>query len=65
MSFSCMPTCVSSPSTGTLAFSDRYLRRLEEIMRYVCADWECELRGFNGEANRVRLLANLPPNRGV
>lgn len=42
-------------------FADRHLWRLEEIMRAVCADFECELVEFNGEDNHVHLLVNFPP----
>lgn len=42
-------------------FTARHLERLEEIMRAVCADFECELREFNGETNHVHLLVNFPP----
>ena len=42
-------------------FADRHLTRLEEIMRAVCADFECELVEFNGEDNHVHLLVNFPP----
>ena len=42
-------------------FGDRHLRRMEEIMRAVCADFEAELVEFNGEANHVHLLVNHPP----
>jgi putative transposase len=35
----------------------RHLERLEEIMRDVCADFETELREFNG----AHLLVNFPP----
>ncbi|MGX1809766.1 IS200/IS605 family transposase [Nocardia sp. NPDC055321] len=42
-------------------FTDRHLERAEEIMRAVCADFECELAEFNGEANHVHLLVNFPP----
>ena len=38
-----------------------HLTRLEEIMRAVCADFECELVEFNGEDNHVHLLVNFPP----
>jgi putative transposase len=34
---------------------------MEQIMRNVCADFECELVEFNGEANHVHLLVNFPP----
>lgn len=42
-------------------FTARHLERLEEIMRAVCADFEYELREFNGETNHVHLLVNFPP----
>lgn len=43
-------------------FTDSHQRRMEEIMRAVCADVEFELIEFNGESNRnhVRLLVNFP-----
>ena len=37
-------------------FADRHLNRLEEIMRAVCTDFECELVEFNGEGEHVHLL---------
>ncbi|MGP3937716.1 IS200/IS605 family transposase [Nonomuraea sp. KM88] len=42
-------------------FAGEHLARLEEIMRAVCADFETELREFNGEDNHVHLLVNFPP----
>src|SRR3979490_791530 len=42
-------------------FTDTHLRRMEEIMRAVCADFETELVEFNGEPNHVHLLVNFPP----
>ncbi|MGQ4598645.1 IS200/IS605 family transposase [Nocardia sp. R6R-6] len=42
-------------------FTDRHLARMEEIMRAVCTDFECELVEFNGETNHVHLLVNFPP----
>jgi putative transposase len=42
-------------------FSDAHLRRMEEVMRAVCADFETELVEFNGEPNHVHLLVNFPP----
>ena len=42
-------------------FSDRHPARMEEVMRTVCADFECELVEFNGEANHVHLLVDFPP----
>lgn len=37
------------------------LVRCEEIMREVCADFEVELREFNGEHDHVHLLVHYPP----
>jgi putative transposase len=42
-------------------FTDAHLTRMEEIMRSVCADFECELVEFNGENNHGHLLVNFPP----
>ncbi|MGP3972989.1 IS200/IS605 family transposase [Streptomyces sp. 8N114] len=42
-------------------FKDAHLTRMEEIMRAVCEDFECELVEFNGENNHVHLLVNFPP----
>ncbi|WP_327241410.1 IS200/IS605 family transposase [Streptomyces sp. NBC_01320] len=42
-------------------FTDAHLKRMEEIMRAVCTDFECELADFNGENNHVHLLVNFPP----
>ena len=42
-------------------FSARHLTRMEEIMRVVCTDFECDLVEFNGENNHVHLLVNFPP----
>jgi putative transposase len=41
--------------------SDTHLRRMEEVMRAVCADFETELVEFNGESHHVHLLVNFPP----
>jgi putative transposase len=46
-------------------FSDRHLTRLEEIMRAVCADFECELVEFNGENNHIHLLVTFPPKVAI
>lgn len=46
-------------------FNDKHLRRMEEIMRAVCADFETELVEFNGEVNHVHLLVNFPPKVAV
>ncbi|MFI6488314.1 IS200/IS605 family transposase [Streptomyces sp. NPDC050564] len=42
-------------------FTDAHLTRMEEIMRSVCGDFECELVEFNGETNHVHLLVNFQP----
>jgi putative transposase len=42
-------------------FTDDILRRCEEIMRDVCADFRAELREFNGERDHVHLLVHYPP----
>ncbi|MFJ1550919.1 IS200/IS605 family transposase [Streptomyces sp. NPDC088246] len=42
-------------------FSDAHLKRMEDIMRAVRTDSECELIEFNGESNHVHLLVNFPP----
>ncbi|MFD0287945.1 IS200/IS605 family transposase [Streptomyces lutosisoli] len=46
-------------------FTDDHLVRMEEIMRSVCADFECELVEFNGADNHVHLLVNFPPKVAV
>lgn len=46
-------------------FTGAHLVRLEEIMRAVCADFECELAEFNGEDNHVHLLVDFPPKVAV
>ncbi|QRM32494.1 IS200/IS605 family transposase [Microvirga sp. VF16] len=38
-----------------------HLVRLREIFASVCADFEVELREFNGEAGHVHLLVVYPP----
>jgi putative transposase len=42
-------------------FTARRLERMEEIMRAVCVDFECELVEFNGGSNHIHLLVNFPP----
>nr|WP_260428648.1 IS200/IS605 family transposase [Micromonospora globispora] len=42
-------------------FTERHLTWLEETMRAVCVDFQTELVEFNGEAEHVHLLVNLPP----
>ena len=46
-------------------FRDQHLARMEEIMRAVCADFECELVEFNGETNHIHLLVNFPPKVAI
>ncbi|GAA4794806.1 hypothetical protein GCM10023329_54260 [Streptomyces sanyensis] len=41
--------------------TDAMLTRCEEIMRKVCADFEAELKQFNGEDDHVHLLVHYPP----
>ncbi|MFI7223518.1 IS200/IS605 family transposase [Nonomuraea angiospora] len=43
------------------ALTDEMLIRCEEVMRGVCADFEVELREFNGEHDHVHLLVHYPP----
>ncbi|MER7203822.1 IS200/IS605 family transposase (plasmid) [Streptomyces sp. NBC_01003] len=43
------------------AFTDAMLTRTEEIMREVCADFEADLKQFNGEQDHVHLLVHYPP----
>ncbi len=42
-------------------FTGAHLERMGQIMRDVCADFETELREFNGESTHVHLLVNFPP----
>ncbi|GAA4187480.1 IS200/IS605 family transposase [Microbispora amethystogenes] len=42
-------------------FTGAHLERTEQITRDLCADFECEPAEFNGAANHVHLLVNLPP----
>src|SRR5215208_7154375 len=39
----------------------RHLERLRDIFESVCADFEVELREFNGESDHVHLLVFYPP----
>ena len=38
-----------------------HLERLHTIFASVCADFDVELREFNGESDHVHLLVNYPP----
>ncbi|MCF3106012.1 IS200/IS605 family transposase [Streptomyces roseoverticillatus] len=42
-------------------FTPAMLERCEEVMRDVCADFEAELKEFNGEHDHVHLLVHYPP----
>lgn len=42
-------------------FTEPMLTRCEEILRDVCASFECELLEFNGEDDHVHLLVGFPP----
>ena len=42
-------------------FNIAHLKRLEEICRDVCSDFEVELKEFNGERDHVHLLVIYPP----
>jgi putative transposase len=42
-------------------FNIAYLKRIEEICRDVCSDFEAELKEFNGERDHVSLLVIYPP----
>jgi putative transposase len=44
---------------------DTMLRCCEAAMRKVCADFDAELREFNGEADHVHLLVGYPPKVAV
>src|SRR5215213_4759227 len=45
---------------GTVLLPE-HLARLRDIFESVCADFEVELREFNGESDHVHLLVNYPP----
>jgi hypothetical protein len=55
-----MHTWCLSPSGGKV-FGAAHLKRLEEIFRPVCTDFEVILKEFNGESDHVHLLVNYPP----
>jgi putative transposase len=46
-------------------FTPEMLTRCEEIMRNVCADFEAELKRFNGEHDHVHLLVHYPPKVAI
>ncbi|MEU2744401.1 IS200/IS605 family transposase [Streptomyces sp. NPDC007095] len=56
---------VFTPKHRRGPFTDEILRRCEEVMRAVCADFETELVEFNGEKGHVHLLVHYPPKVSV
>src|SRR5690606_2239777 len=42
-------------------FTGTHLERMEQIMRDVCTDFECDRAGVSGGSNPVHLLVNFPP----
>ena len=46
-------------------FTKKVLCDLETIFRDVCADFEAELKEFNGEIDHVHLLVNYPPKVAI
>jgi putative transposase len=46
-------------------FTSAHLERMEQIMREICADFECGLAEFNGESNHVHLLVNFTPKVSI
>jgi hypothetical protein len=52
---------VFTPKYRRGPFTSEILRRCEEIMRDVFADFGAELHEFNGEADHVYLLVHYPP----
>lgn len=42
-------------------FDSDALQKLHRIFRIVCADFETDLKEFNGEKDHVRLLITYPP----
>ena len=52
---------VFTPKYRRGPFTDEILRRREEVMRAVRANFETELVEFNGECDHVHLLVHYPP----
>jgi putative transposase len=52
---------VFTPRYRRGVFTDEILRRCEEVMREVCADFGAQLADFNGETDHVHLLVRYPP----
>ena len=42
-------------------FNDDMLKRLEQILKEVCQDFEVNLAEFNGETDSIHLLIEYPP----
>ncbi|MFA3835067.1 IS200/IS605 family transposase [Streptomyces aureus] len=52
---------VFTPTYRRGPFTDEILRRCEDVMRAVRADFETKLVDFNGETDHVHLLVHHPP----
>jgi putative transposase len=52
---------VFTPKHRRGPFTSQILRRCEQIIRDVCADFGAEPREFSGEADHVHLLRHYPP----
>ncbi|MFG2451711.1 IS200/IS605 family transposase [Streptomyces sp. NPDC048512] len=48
-----------------MVFTDAHVKRMEEIMRSVRTNFECDLVEFNGDNNHVHLLVSFPPKVAV
>jgi len=46
-------------------FTQEILEDLKEVFATVCANFEAELKEFNGESDHVQLLINYPPKVSV
>lgn len=42
-------------------FTEEHLNRMGNIFRDVCASFDCRLEAFDGAADHVHLLVNIPP----
>ena len=56
---------VFTPRYRRSVFDDAMLRRCEQIMRDVCADFGAELPEFHGERDHVHLLVHYPPSVAI
>lgn len=41
--------------------NEEILKKLGQIFKKLCEQWECELKEFNGEADHVHMLLSLTP----